>query len=556
MATIEEKWAWERLRCNQAVNFNERYGKRLEPNAEDKALRQLSGRFLLDVLTDQHLSDRMSPQGVRIIGAYFRTDIDLSHVNFKLPLRIEYSQFDCELYMDRSKFDKFVSFEDCIFNGGVSMLEADFGHTVSICYSIFNKALRFRNDTVRRSLDLRSAKICRSLFLSGSNFAADVDMGGIEVGLDLQLIRKAFFGGKVYLLSAKVHGNLQTGASYSLGTTFRDHLDMGGIEVGRSMFLGGQTTFKNRVTLIESKIDDRLDATNSVFDGTPDQSDDPKYSFNMARSEVNYGVLLSGSKFKKNVLLIGVKVGSDLDVSDQPGTKFYKEVDLTGAKIGQLNSWVRRVEGEDEFKPGKLKLDGLTYERLGGVQGEERPDEQSSWWYTGWRGWLKLDTSYSQQPYQQLAKVFRETGAYDIADDILFAGREKECEWERRWGRRVWLGLLSWSIGYGIGLKYFIALLWVALLTVLGAAALKYSHDMGYIANISTFPLSLIQSPSAKIAYSLDQLLPIVQLDKAYDDIRFEHSILWFYFTFVHKLAGWLLGSFLVAGLAGLTQKR
>jgi hypothetical protein len=58
-------------------------------------------------------------------------------------------------------------------------------------------------------------------------------------------------------------------------------------------------------------------------------------------------------------------------------------------------------------------------------------------------------------------------------------------------------------------------------------------------------------------AASLDSLLPIVELDKAFSDNVPTHvhfmaakAVFW-----MLSVAGWILGSFLVAGLAGLTQK-
>jgi hypothetical protein len=64
---------------------------------------------------------------------------------------------------------------------------------------------------------------------------------------------------------------------------------------------------------------------------------------------------------------------------------------------------------------------------------------------------------------------------------------------------------------------------------------------------------------------SLDQLLPIISLDKAHDALIFsdpsanppveqqDYGVrIYFYF---HKILGWVLGSFLVAGLSGLTQR-
>jgi hypothetical protein len=58
--------------------------------------------------------------------------------------------------------------------------------------------------------------------------------------------------------------------------------------------------------------------------------------------------------------------------------------------------------------------------------------------------------------------------------------------------------------------------------------------------------------------------LPIITLDKAHESILTNAPaatggstlpywlLVYFYF---HKIAGWVLGSFLVAGLAGLTQR-
>lgn len=64
---------------------------------------------------------------------------------------------------------------------------------------------------------------------------------------------------------------------------------------------------------------------------------------------------------------------------------------------------------------------------------------------------------------------------------------------------------------------------------------------------------------------SLDQFLPVIKLNKAHDALIFGDSSahppvdpqpywvqLYFY---LHKIVGWVLGSFVIAGLAGLTQR-
>lgn len=110
------------------------------------------------------------------------------------------------------------------------------------------------------------------------------------------------------------------------------------------------------------------------------------------------------------------------------------------------------------------------------------------------------------------------------------------------------MSLLNWTIGYGLGGRYFRVLWWVFGLTLLGAVLL----------NLASVPLR--GSGLQFIFLSLDELLPIITLDKAHEAILTRGSTprppewLLAYF-YVHKIAGWVLGSFLVAGLAGLTQR-
>jgi len=54
--------------------------------------------------------------------------------------------------------------------------------------------------------------------------------------------------------------------------------------------------------------------------------------------------------------------------------------------------------------------------------------------------------------------------------------------------------------------------------------------------------------------YSLDQRLPIVEFEN-HEKISLSGGVAYYYFFF-QELVGWVLGSFLVAGLAGLTQKQ
>ena len=105
----------------------------------------------------------------------------------------------------------------------------------------------------------------------------------------------------------------------------------------------------------------------------------------------------------------------------------------------------------------------------------------------------------------------------------------------------------------------FLVLWWVGGLTFLGAVVLlRFGSPL-----IDGSPS--IEQLAQLLFASLDQLLPIVTLNQAHDALIFGNSsanppvdpqpfgvLVYFY---AHKLAGWILGSFLVAGFAGLTQR-
>src|SRR5207253_1974950 len=106
------------------------------------------------------------------------------------------------------------------------------------------------------------------------------------------------------------------------------------------------------------------------------------------------------------------------------------------------------------------------------------------------RGWLERDTAYFPQPYEQLADVFRKAGEPERATDILYASRErarqkaKEEPFELFWllarrgpsWRYFGMTLLKWTIGYGLGYRYFRCLIWIALFITIGAILV---HERG-----------------------------------------------------------------------------
>jgi hypothetical protein len=178
-------------------------------------------------------------------------------------------------------------------------------------------------------------------------------------------------------------------------------------------------------------------------------------------------VFVFGATLTGRVNLIFARIGANLDLAgseltelDLSGTQITGELRL-GSALALRTKWRRRAgfgfnlrnahagalqdrrdritdpesgrhRWEDAW-PDELQLDGFTYDRLGGfastaangtggVNADVEMLARDIRWYIAW---LARDPSYTPQPYEQLAAVFRAAGEPAKADDILYESRER-----------------------------------------------------------------------------------------------------------------------------------
>jgi hypothetical protein len=230
-----------------------------------------------------------------------------------------------------------------------------------------------------------------------------------------------------------------------------------------------------------------------------------------------------------------------------------------GAKLVLCNTRVGALQDEPMAWPQQLDLDGFSYERLGGFGAapEAAVGRRGSKWFIEW---LARDEPHTPPPYYQCARVLREMGHPEMADDVLYAGRERERKevWQsaksvRDYARSAGLWLLKSTVGYGYGYRYFRALEWVLIFVLLGIVVLLLFSGADKVAGTIIWTAQGVFSHLLALSlYSLDLLLPIVELHKPNDDIMLD-GVARYYFAF-HRLMGYVLASFLVAGLTGLTK--
>jgi hypothetical protein len=417
-----------------------------------------------------------------------------------------------------------------------------------------------------QKVDLTGAKVDGWLVMQGVTVLGTLDMNSIHVGHHVLLrgTQKALcnFQG-VALNDAKVDGRL-----VMEGVTVQGTLDMSSLKVGQNVRL-------RSVENAPSKFRD-VDIAFARLGGNLDLSGAEFVCVKLSGSHIEEELRLGSSQrppsrwSKIPISECSVDPNTSTIISDRTQERAdlsccaseVPQLDLRNAHAGALQDWVAQGDVQyDEEKwslswPSRMQIDGFTYDRLGGIgttAGAEMLSRPVDWYIH----WLERDPSYSPEPYQQLAATFSKAGEPVKAQRILYESRKRArqesereslCIIQDRWCLPVpnlqWWGLslLELTTGYGIGLRYFRALGWVVGLTLLGAIILHVQRQEP-------------QGFASKLFFSLDQLIPrIVQLDKVHDEVEKKLTSgvrRYFYF---HKIAGYVLAGFLLAGLAGLTQ--
>ncbi len=191
---------------------------------------------------------------------------------------------------------------------------------------------------------------------------------------------------------------------------------------------------------------------------------------------------------------------------------------LAGARVGQLADDQRSWPAS-----GKLDLDGFVYTAIfdGPLDAKARKD------------WLKRQASqplnplqhrflqskpYRPQPYQQLAKVLRESGQEVDAKRVLIAKEKARRKYgDLGWATRSWSWVLGATIGHGY--RPYLALLWAVFWVVLGGwffyegcrkEIMLPAKKEAYPSDAQIRQVPSVYPAFSPFMYSLDTFLPII----------------------------------------------
>jgi hypothetical protein len=273
-----------------------------------------------------------------------------------------------------------------------------------------------------------------------------------------------------------------------------------------------------------------------------------------------------GSKFSANFDLRGAKIKKGFDLSNVnvrnslilhipgskiPPVKWLSEgasLSLQNAVVTSLQDWGRNNNRYiyDDLE-GRLNITNFGYRKFGLV------DPRLAWTKQGVNSpvlsgkerverWLAMQRDYGEralpQPFYQLASTFEENGYLGEARAVRIAARDHAlAAYETPFSDKFSLFLQKYIIGYGY--ETWRSLVWLAALVFIGSQ-MVLKTDVGS-------KMSLRE----RLWLSVDYAIPVIELDEKHKNIDLSEVRS---YVFTHRILGFILFSFLAAGLSGLTK--
>jgi hypothetical protein len=495
--------AWEFIRAGKPANMEDL----------ERGKRTISPEFFSNILLYKEYSKAIGPKGVHLIGALFDKKVDLSH--FRL---------DCPLVFEKCIFGDKVNLSYITSSGEVRIVGCTFKNDVDIGGARINGSLDIASfgggqtddpltpNRFEGVLMLKNATINGQVFIGNSTFAKDINMDDLRTDTFVQLSAIRCDGEVTLGSSRPTQVNIE-------GGSFAGDVEMKSMDVDGNVHIYGADDppkFKKELNLAGSHIAGGLYFWNGAAAETID----------ISGTDIQGELWFSNDFIEQSrdldLILHNAQIGK---LSFPPTVSEVKGLDLVGCEYSRLN-WIEENGGKSSVKDVSWLWDKKSREArkfvkkcaVAGGQGSG-PDMEY----------------YSAQPYQQLAAVLKQEGRADLANDVLFAG--KEAERKSSGGLQWWLLTMELvTIGYGYKYRYVLA--WTSFFIIVGFLMI-WANAKGKC-KVSHF------------IYSLDMLLPILQLDKTNYDTPLEgHAKYYFY---VHRIAGYLLASFIIAGISGLIK--
>jgi len=528
----------------------------------DESLNMRDARFADIAMESAHIGGMLRLDRSTVTG---KLDLDELHVDSSLvmsdarvaDIAVESAHIGGMLRLDRSTATGKLDLDKLHVDSSLVMSDAHFGEVV-LGSAHIGGTLELDNSTVTRRLYLDKLQVDSSLFMRSGEFeevalesahiGGTLELNGSTVSGKLHLDQlhvdsSLFMGnarfGDISLVGAHIAGVLSLSRSKVSG-----ELNMDKLHVDSSLFMRDYAQFAD-VNLTSAHIGGQLSMKTAAVTGdlrcynlTVDQDavlSDARFTGKIdCRFSKFRNLDLTKSIFSGDVNLGSAQISGELELGE--AVPQHSAQWSAGKTLILRNARAETIPMLTDAWPAQVDVNGFTYKALTrdiAVNPHRTPECSSGLFEC----WFEKQKSSSPQPYEQLALVFQNQGHDDEARAVRYAGRERERS-EAGGLRWAWLTTLNWAIGYGHRIEW--ALVWTIVLVGLGALVLGISGE----GRKHGLPVG--------ISYSFDMLLPVIKLRDAHYQIDLAG---WpRYYFYVHKVAGFVLASFLVAGISGLTK--
>lgn len=560
--------------CGSSDNLNAPSNQPSEAEKWD-ASRSIRGEIISWVCTDREAKQLVAPGGVQIFGARIIGEVKLLSAQIDFPLVFACCELgDINLQSSNSRILSFMqTYLQSIYADGAVIAGA---FLLRYCRAAL---LQFLGARIEGQFDCDCSSFS-GLLLDGA---------AINTGV---LLRRA--EGQVKMSRARIGGDLDcSGASFKTANGSPDPaLEASGVKVDGSVFLRHGFGAVGSVRLLGAHIGSNLECTRGEF--TPGvRTDDKTRPALLADSVVVQGTVILGEKFRAHgdVSFISCQVVGDfncdhsefdsglaIERADIGGTFFWRSVTLTNAaRLDLLNTSVGSLGDDSASWParGNLQIHGFEYKQISVASPKDAKSRLD---------WLGRQDSYSRQPYRQLASVMKDYGNEKDSREVLY---RMECLSEAQENPSAVDSVWNWALKYVVGYGYypFRALWWFLGLVLVGfllfragfyAGSVVPSEKDAYTRFTQERTLPGHYERFHAFIYSVENSFPLLKLgqedlwqpdpavgsvrgrchsrrERAFHKLVAPNSLRWFRWGQI--LAGWILATMWIAGLAGLVRR-
>ena len=452
---------------------------------------------------------------------------------------------------------------------------------------------------------------CRGAKLDGQDKAGYALVGDrMKVGGNVFLDEGFTAAGAIELVGADITGQLSCRGAKLDGQDEAGYaLIADGVKVGQGIMLDQEFTAAGAIRLIGADITGQLACGGAKLTG----QDNHGYSLVGHGMEVSDGVFLDEELTAAGAIrLLSVRVGGSVQLRPwalagsgkvaldaagaqiagslvwAPAWPVFGQVNLEGATVGDLIDYWGRPGG---FWPigGQLRLDGFTYDGFGGDQ-QATVGQRLDWirsqysqyrpkpavlWTNGimappviasppGRAAAEDSRSFTPEPYEQLAKVYRQAGKDSDARKVAIARRVDE----RRYGdldplRKVGNWFFDKTIKFGyetrralLGLVFVFAAFLVMTFFAQQHHAIVPVSDL--VVGVHPVPVATRCTPSYPcfypLGYAVDVVIPVIKVHQA--DFWGLNGWGWVAGSWAATVLGWAAVTLLVVGYTGLVRRQ